>query len=58
MEYQERTVQRIFTIRFSEGERLIESLENFVREKNIQTGFLIMVGAFLKGDIVLGSLTV
>jgi predicted DNA-binding protein with PD1-like motif len=54
MEYQERTVQRIFTIRFSEGERLIESLENFVREKNIQTGFLIMVGAFLKGNIVLG----
>ena len=54
MEYQERTVQRVFSIRFSSGDRIIESLEKLVREKNIRTGTIIFLGAFSKGNLVLG----
>ena len=54
MEYQERSVQRVFTITFSSGDRLIESLEKLAEEKDIQTGIVILVGAFSKGNLVLG----
>ena len=54
MEYQERSVQRVFSVRFSPGDRMIESLEKLIGEKNIRTGIVIFVGAFSKGNLVLG----
>jgi predicted DNA-binding protein with PD1-like motif len=54
MEYQERTVQRIFSIRFSSGDRIIDCLEKLVAEKEIRTGIVLFLGAFTKGNLVLG----
>jgi len=54
MEYQERTVQRVFSIRFSSGDRIIECLEKLVAEKGIQTGIVLFLGAFTEGNLVLG----
>jgi uncharacterized protein len=54
MEYQERTVQRVFSIRFSSGDRIIECLEKLVAEKGIQTGVVLFLGAFTDGNLVLG----
>ena len=54
MEYQERTLQRVFSIRFSKGDRLIESLEKLAEEKGIHTGIILLLGAFSKGNLVLG----
>ena len=54
MEYQERTVQRVFSIRFSAGDRIIECLEKLVAEKGIRTGIVLFLGAFTDGNLVLG----
>jgi predicted DNA-binding protein with PD1-like motif len=54
MEYQERTVQRVFSIRFSRGEKIIECLEKLVAEKGIRTGIVLFLGAFTEGDLVFG----
>jgi len=54
MEYQERTVQRVFSIRFSSGDRIIECLEKLVVEKKIRTGIVLFLGAFTQGKLVLG----
>ncbi len=54
MEYQEKTVQRIFSIRFSGGERIIESLENLIQEKNIRAGAIFFTGAFSGANLVSG----
>ncbi len=54
MEYQERTVQRVFSIRFSSGDRIIDCLEKLVAEKGIQTGIVLFLGAFTEGNLVLG----
>lgn len=57
MEYQERTVQRVFSIRFSRGEKIIEGLERLVAEKEIRTGIVLILGAFTEGDLVFGFKT-
>ena len=54
MEYQERTIQRVFTIRFSAGERIIDCLERLVAEKEIRTGIVLFLGAFTESDLVFG----
>ena len=54
MEYQERSVQRVFSVRFSAGDRVMEGLEKLIEEKNIRTGIVIFLGAFSKGNLVLG----
>jgi uncharacterized protein len=54
MEYQERTVQRIFSIQFSGGDRIIESLELLIQEKHIRSGAIIFLGALSKGNLVSG----
>ena len=54
MEYQERTIQRVFSIRFASGDHIIENLEKLIKEKNIRAGTVILLGAFSKGNLVLG----
>lgn len=54
MEYQERTVQRVFAIRFASGDHLIQSLETLIKEKNIHAGAVLFFGALSKGNLVLG----
>jgi predicted DNA-binding protein with PD1-like motif len=54
MEYQERSVQRVFSIRFSPGDRLIDSLEKLAEEKGLHTGIVLVLGAFSQGNLVLG----
>ncbi len=54
MEYQERTIQRVFSVRFSRGEKIIDCLEKLVAEKEIRTGIVLFLGAFTEGDLVFG----
>lgn len=54
MEYQERTVQRVFSIRFSAGEKIIDCLEKLVAEKEIRTAVVLFLGAFTEGELVFG----
>jgi predicted DNA-binding protein with PD1-like motif len=54
MEDQERIVQRVFSIRFSRGEKIIDCLETLVAEKEIRTGVVLFLGAFTEGDLVFG----
>ncbi len=54
MEYQESTVQRVFSIRFAKGDRIIEGLERLIKEKEIRAGTILFLGAFSKGSVVLG----
>ncbi len=54
MEYQERTLQRIYSVRFSAGDRIIEDIEKLAREKNIRRAAILFLGAFSKGSFVSG----
>lgn len=54
MECQEGKVQRVFAVRFSAEDRIIESLEGLVREKGIGTGLVIFLGALSDASLVLG----
>ena len=54
MEYQERTIKRIFSIQFSGGDRIIECLEKLSQEKKIRTGAIILLGALSNGNLVSG----
>lgn len=54
MEYEERKILRVFSIKFNPGDKIIGSLENFVREKDIRTGVVLYQGAFSEGNLVLG----
>ena len=54
MEYQERRVQRVFSLKFSDGDRMIECVEKLAKEKGIHLGFVIFLGGFSKAELVLG----
>jgi hypothetical protein len=54
MQYTEGQVGRVFQVRVDHGEDLLESLEKFVREKEIRCGFAQFIGALKGGRIVTG----
>lgn len=54
MDYRENTVQRVFSIRFSAGDRLVESLAKLAREKNIRSAAVTFSGDFSKGQFRIG----
>jgi len=54
MEYQERNIQRVFSIKFNPEDKIIDSLEIFAREKNIRAGLIVYQGALSEGNFVIG----
>ncbi len=54
MEYEERNIQRVFSIRFTPEDKIVDSLEIFAREKNIRVGLVVYQGALSESNFVLG----
>jgi len=54
MEYLERKVERVFWLKFSDGDPILESVEKFAHEKGIHVGLVIFLGGFSKAQLVLG----
>ncbi len=54
MEYDEGKIGRIFLLRFDDGEDFVDLIHSFVKEKEIRTGHIHILGAFLASEIVTG----
>jgi len=54
MHYSEGQVGRIFVLRIDDGEDLLQSIERFVNEKNVQSGMMLFLGALKDGRAVMG----
>jgi hypothetical protein len=54
MQYTEGKFGRVFQVRVNHGEDLLESVQTFVREKDIWCGFAQFIGALEGGRIVTG----
>lgn len=54
MKVQEGKIGRVFVLAFDHNEELLTPLKNFIIDKNIRAGFIQLLGAIQKGDIVCG----
>ena len=54
MEYDEGKIGRVFMLRFDDGEDFYALIHAFVKEKEIRTGYIHILGAFLASEIVTG----
>ncbi|MBW2646663.1 MAG: DUF296 domain-containing protein [Deltaproteobacteria bacterium] len=54
MEYDEGKIGRVFVLRFDDGEDFVDLIHSFVKEKEIRTGHINILGAFLASEIVTG----
>lgn len=54
MRYTKGTVGRIFLLKFSDGDVLIDELGKFARKERIKAATLVFIGALKKGDLVTG----
>lgn len=54
MQYTEGELGRVFQVRIDDGEDLLDTLQVFVREKEIRCGFVQFIGALKGGRIVTG----
>lgn len=54
MEYREGTIDRIFTIRFDDGEDCLQGLINLIKEENVRNGWLQIIGGLREVDLVTG----
>lgn len=54
MEYCEGNTGRVFLVRFDHGEDFVESIQIFVKAKQIRVGHIHIIGAFLSSEIVTG----
>jgi predicted DNA-binding protein with PD1-like motif len=54
MQYSEGSIGRVFIIRMDDGEDVIESIQKLIEEKEIESGFMLFLGALLKGRAVTG----
>ncbi|HNX09586.1 MAG TPA: DNA-binding protein [Methanothrix sp.] len=54
MQYSEGRIGRVFVLRMDHGEDLIESLQKFLKEKNINSCMALFLGALLDGRAVTG----
>ncbi len=54
MQYTEGKLGRVFQVRINHGEDLLDTLQEFIREKEIRCGFAQFIGALEGGRIVTG----
>jgi predicted DNA-binding protein with PD1-like motif len=54
MQYSQGSLGRVFVLRLEDGEDLIASLESLAREKGIQAGVALFMGALRDGQMVTG----
>lgn len=54
MQYSEGKIGRIFVLRLDQGEDLIESIQNFIKIKDVETGMMLFLGALKDGKAVTG----
>lgn len=54
MQYSEGTIGRVFTLRLDDDERVPDCIEQFAKEKNIQSALCTMIGGIDGGKIVVG----
>ena len=54
MQYSEGSLGRVFVLRVDDGEDLLESIQKFVKEKCIESGMMLFLGAMKEGRTVTG----
>ena len=54
MEYRSGTVNRVFTVRFDEGDDFLGGLQELIRKENIRTGWFHVIGGLREADVVTG----
>jgi len=54
MEYTTGTIGRIFTIRFDDGDDILQELAALARKENIRAGWFNMIGGLKQADVVIG----
>lgn len=54
MEYTCTEIKRVFIIKFEHGDDLISELTSLIRKENIRAGFINLIGALEKSEIVVG----
>jgi uncharacterized protein len=57
MQYSECSLGRVFVLKMDDGEDLIESLQRFLREKQIESCMALFIGALREGRAVTGPET-
>ncbi len=54
MQYASGTQGRLFYIRFDHGEDLLSGLDSFIRDHQIRSGMIHLIGALSEGELVTG----
>lgn len=54
MQYTEGQIGRVFVVRIDDGEDMLQSLRQFIIDKNIQAGSIQFLGALMNGRMVTG----
>jgi predicted DNA-binding protein with PD1-like motif len=54
MEYRQGTVGRVFLVKFSHGEDLVQGLLDFARGQNLRAAWIQLLGALQRGRLVVG----
>jgi predicted DNA-binding protein with PD1-like motif len=54
MEYRAGTVNRVFSIRFDEGEDFLQGMTALIKKENIRNGWFHMIGGIREIDVVTG----
>ncbi|MFP3982422.1 MAG: PPC domain-containing DNA-binding protein [Desulfurivibrionaceae bacterium] len=54
MDYREGRIDRIFTIRFDDGEDCLHGLINLIKEEKVRNGWLQIIGGLREVDLVTG----
>jgi hypothetical protein len=54
MQYSEGRIGRVFVVRFDEGEDLLQGLHRFIAEKEVRTGYAMVLGALREARLVTG----
>ena len=54
MQYSEGRIGRVCVVRFDEGEDLLQGLRRFLAEKEVRTGYAMVLGALHEGRLVTG----
>ena len=54
MQYSEGQIGRVFVVRIDDGEDMLQSLRQFVLDKNVLTGSILFLGALMNGRMVTG----
>jgi len=54
MQYTEGQIGRVFVVRIDDGEDMLISLHQFIKDKSIQAGSIVFLGALMNGRMVTG----